>query len=154
MTTPDGLLAELQTRGIVLRRAGADRLMARDPHKALTPGLKRQISKYKIGLLALLAAPVDVSQLSLASALSAAEAEPETHPCLAVEVWPADPAHVRLLWRLLSNPATVEFYAADRDLCKALDREDAAAIAAAQVRFDRALIHARYLATKVLNAAK
>lgn len=146
--TPDGLLAELNTRGIAIRRSG-DRLMVRDPGRALTPGLKGQISKHKTALLALLNVPAGVSQLSLASAMSAAAAAPEARSRLQVEMWPAGAASVRLLWRLLSNPVTAEFYAADLALCAAIDREDVTAIAIAQARFDRALAAARGLAASI-----
>ncbi len=65
--TPDTLLTELNTRGIVLRRAG-DQLMVSDPDRALTPGLSALIKKHKPALLALLNIPRDVAQLPLAAA--------------------------------------------------------------------------------------
>lgn len=148
--TPDSLLIELDIRGITLRRAG-DRVMVRDPNRALTPGLKQMIVKHKTALLSRLNVPGDVSQLSLASALSAANVGPAR---LQVEAWPGDPACIRLVWRLLSAKATTEFYAADRALCAALDREDAAAISLAQSRFDRALAEARQVAAEIQNAAE
>lgn len=146
--TPDSLVIELETRGITLRRSG-DRLMVRDPGRALTPGLRVMVRKHKTALLARLNVPDAGEQLALTSA-----SVPDPWPGLQVETWPADPDCERLVWLLLNDPRCANFYAADRDLCEALDREDAPAIAVAQARFDRALIHARHLATEISNAAK
>jgi hypothetical protein len=48
--TPDTLLTELQTRGIVIRRDG-DRLLVTDKARSLTPGLSAAIKKHKAALL-------------------------------------------------------------------------------------------------------
>lgn len=144
--TPDSLLIELDIRGITLRRAG-DRVMVRDPNRALTPGLKQLIVKHKTALLSRLNVPGDVSQLSLASAMSAPAR-------LQVETWPGDPARDQLVWRLLNDVRCVKFYAADAALCAALDREDAAAVGLAQSRFDRALAEVRALAAELQDAAE
>lgn len=76
--TPDNLLTELNTRGIVLRRAG-DRLLVSDPDQALTPGLSALIKKHKPALLALLNIPRDVAQLPLVAAV-ATDATPARSP--------------------------------------------------------------------------
>ena len=108
--------------------------MVRDPNGALTPGLKQLIAKHKTALL---------SKLNV-----------QDPARLQVETWPGDPARDRLVWCLLSAKATTEFYAADRELCAALDRDDVAAIGLAQSRFDRALAAARALAAEIQGAAE
>lgn len=162
---PDTLLTELNTRGIVLRRAG-DQLMVSDPGKALTPGLSALIKKHKPALLVLLNVPRDVSQLPLAAvatdtppgdddtraaARSPAAPTPPSPIGLAVEVWPAEQARRDLLYRMIGDPRCVEFYAADRALGEAIDREDETAIALAQARFDQALANARSLANEITS---
>lgn len=143
--TPDGLLAELEARGIALRRAG-DRVMVRDPNRALTPGLKQLIVKHRTALLSRL----NVSQLSPASTMSAANVAPARFQ---IETWPGETARDQLVWRLLNDPRCVRFYAADVALCAALDREDTAAIGLVQKRFDRALAEVRALAAEIQDAA-
>jgi hypothetical protein len=149
--TPDTLLTELSTRGIALRRAGGQ-LMVSDPDRALTPGLSALIKRHKAALLALLNIPRDVSQLPL---VAVADDTPAPRgpiaQALAVEVWPAEQARRDLLSALLSDPRCVEYYAADRALCEAIDREDETAIALAQPRFDQALAHAGSLAHEITN---
>lgn len=146
--TPDSLMIELETRGISLRRSG-DRLMVRDPSRALTPGLRVMVRKHKTALMARLNVPDAGEQLTPTSA-----SDPDPWPRLQVETWPADLVNESLLWAMLENSRCANFYAADRDLCEALDSENVTAIAAAQARFDRALIHARHLATEILSVAK
>lgn len=144
--TPDTLLAELETRGITLRRSG-DRVMVRDPGQALTPGLRAMVRKHKTALMARLNVPDAGEQLKLTAA-----SNPDPWPRLQVEMLPSDPARDRLGWHLLSDPRSVEFRAADRALCLAIDGGNAAAIAGAQLRFDRALAAVRALAAEILSA--
>jgi hypothetical protein len=68
---------------------------------------------------------------------------------LAVLEWPADPAQRARLARFLEDSRCAEFYAADRALCDALDREDEAAIVAASQRFAAAHQAARLLAREI-----
>lgn len=140
---PDTLLTELDTRGITLRRSG-DRLMVRDPGQALTPGLRLLIKKHKTALLSRLNVSNAGEQFTLATIV-----DPAAWPRLQVITWPSDLAHESLLWRLLNDSRCVKFYAADRVLCAALDSGNAAAIVAAQLRFDRALAEARALAAEI-----
>lgn len=68
---------------------------------------------------------------------------------LAVHEWPADPAQRGRLAIFLEDPRCAEFYAADRALCDALDRNDEAVIAAASARFAVAHQAARLLAATI-----
>lgn len=128
--TPDTLLTELNTRGIVLRRAG-HRLMVKDPGKMLTPELSTLIKLYK---------PILLEQLNH---LPAAR--------LRVEVWPTGPARYNLLMRLLSDSRCIEFYASGAALGEAIDRADPDSIALAQARFNQALVNARVLADEITS---
>ena len=123
------LVIELQKRGIALRCAG-DRLMVSDPQKALTSDLSAAIRSNKPALL---------EQL-------------KTRIGLAVLAYPTDQARYALVARLLWDPRCLVFYAAGRDLCEAIDREDETAIGLAQHHFDQALAAARALALEIKNA--
>lgn len=129
--TPDALMIELRTRGIVLRRSG-HRLMVRDPGQALTPELSTLIKLYK---------PVLLDRLNI----------PRHGGRVAVEVWPTEPARYNLLMCLLSDARCIEFYAAGAALGEAIDRENETEIEAAQARFDRARVDALALAGAILE---